>query len=76
MSALGQKRTFRDLLDHFVNVSNTRRATVAKCFKRFVKLGLKELRANRRACCELKRDGYRLQIRVRDGATLTAKQRP
>jgi hypothetical protein len=47
-----------------------------KCFKRFVKLGLKERRANRRACSELKRDGYRLQINVRDGATFTARQRP
>ena len=41
MSAMGQKRTFRDLLDHLVNAWNTRTATVAKCFKRFVKLGLK-----------------------------------
>jgi len=49
MSALGQKWTFRDLLDHLVNVWNTRRATVAKCFKRFVKLGLKERKANRRS---------------------------
>jgi ATP-dependent DNA ligase len=76
MSTLGQKWTFRDLLDHLVNVWNPRRATVAKCFKRFVKLGFKELRANRRACSELKHDGYRLQVHVRDAATLTAKQRP
>jgi hypothetical protein len=76
MSALGQKRTFRDLLDHLVNVWNTRTVTVAKCFKRFVKLGLKERGANRRACSELKHDGYRLQIHVRDGATFTARQRP
>src|SRR5262249_6013096 len=40
---------------------NTRTATVAKCFKRFVRLGLKERRANRRACSELKHDGYRLR---------------
>src|SRR5262249_12720616 len=43
------------------NVWSTRRATVPKCFKRFVKLGLKERRANRRACRELKHDGYRLR---------------
>ena len=44
--------------------------------RRFVKLGLKERRANRRACSELKHDGYRLQIHVRDGATFTARQQP
>ena len=46
------------------NMWNTRTATVAKCLRRFVKLGLKERRANRRACSELKRDGYRLQYHV------------
>jgi ATP-dependent DNA ligase len=69
---MGLKRTFRDLLDHLVNVWNTR----GEMFKRFVKLGLKERRANRRACSELKHDGYRVQIHVRDGATFTARQRP
>jgi hypothetical protein len=58
------------------NMWNTRTATVAKCLRRFVKLGLKERRANRRACSELKHDGYRLQIHVRDGVTFTARQRP
>jgi hypothetical protein len=47
-----------------------------KCFKRFVKLGLKNEEQIARACSKLKHDGYRLQIHARDGALFTARQRP